>query len=136
MGDPLGPLHQGEELLVGRLANVRHRVVGLQRGDGKVWRKQGERWEEEGRGCCLLAPQVWELNLCGYHLQGACSVHTPVLAPPHCTPQCGAGIPVRRKTLSFEILPSNTNHLLSKRTVSLNTPNPCLKELLTAQVGL
>lgn len=29
--DPLGPLHQGEELLVGRLANVRHRVIGLRR---------------------------------------------------------------------------------------------------------
>lgn len=28
--DPLGPLHQGEELLVGRLADVGHWIVGLQ----------------------------------------------------------------------------------------------------------
>ena len=30
VGDPLGPLHQGEQLLVGRLADVGHGVVGLQ----------------------------------------------------------------------------------------------------------
>lgn len=33
--DPLGPFHQGEELFVGRLADVRHRIVGLQ-GDERA----------------------------------------------------------------------------------------------------
>lgn len=41
VGDPLGPFHQGEELLVCCLAYVRHRVIGLPRkGDQKAQRRQ------------------------------------------------------------------------------------------------
>ena len=35
MGDPLGPLHQREELLVSRLADIGDRVVGLRGGDSR-----------------------------------------------------------------------------------------------------
>lgn len=89
----------------------------------------------EGVAACL-PPRFGSSIYVGITCREPAVCTSSVLAPPHCTPQRGAGIPVRRKALSFEILPSNTNHLLSKRTVSLNTPNPCLKELLTAQVGL
>lgn len=46
VGDPLGPLHQGEELFVCCLADVCHRVVGLpkkkEKKDGKAWKRQSE----------------------------------------------------------------------------------------------
>lgn len=65
-----------------------------------------------------------------------CSVHVPLASTSQPHQMAGEGaLQKKRKTLPFEILSSNKNHLLSRRTVSLNTPNPCLKELLTAQVG-
>lgn len=41
--DPLGPLHQGEELLVRGLADVGHRVIGLMHGDGDATGSAGRR---------------------------------------------------------------------------------------------
>lgn len=58
VGDPLGPLHQGEELFVCCLADVRHRVVGLpkKKRDGKAWKRQSK----EKRGWRSSLPATLE----------------------------------------------------------------------------
>lgn len=67
VGDPLGPLHQGEELFVCCLADVCHRVVGLPKKKKKNMEKLGKGRVRirEAAGAACLPPLRWMLSLTG-----------------------------------------------------------------------